>query len=58
MTDKLVESLKNLEIHADVLMKIPAGEQFIGNIQAVVSIGLLECKRAIEALHAEMAAKK
>lgn len=56
MTDKLVEALKNLEVHADVLMKIPSGEQYIGNIQAVVSIAILEAKRAIEALHAEMRA--
>lgn len=50
LRDKLIESLKNLETHADALMKIPAGEQFIAPIQAVTSIGLLETKRAIEAL--------
>lgn len=48
MTDKLVECLKNLEIHADVLMKIPADAQHLVNLQAVVSIALLEAKRAIE----------
>jgi len=48
MTDELAETLKRLEIHADVLMTIPANEQNIGNIQSVVSVALLEIKRAIE----------
>ncbi len=50
MNDKIIESLKNIEIHADVLMKIPASEQHIGNIQSVVSIALLEIKRCLEAI--------
>ncbi len=55
MNDKIVECLKNIEIHADVLMKIPANEQHIGNIQAVVSIALLEIKRCLEAVAKETA---
>ena len=50
MNDKIVESLKNIETHADVLMKIPASEQHIVNIQSVVSIALLEIKRCLEAI--------
>lgn len=53
MNDKIVECLKNIETHADVLMKIPASEQFIGNIQAVVSIALLDIKRCLEELAKE-----
>ena len=48
MNDKIVELLKNIETHADVLMKIPSGEQFIRNIQAVTSIALLDIKRCLE----------
>ena len=54
LNPKILEALKNIEIHADVLMKIPANEQHIGNIQAVVSIALLEIKRGLEALMSEM----
>lgn len=54
MKDKIVESLKNIEIHADVLMEIPANEQNIGAIQSVVSIALLEVKRCLEAMHDEV----
>ena len=54
MNGKLVEALKNLETHADALMKVPASEQFIGNIQSIVSIAILEAKRAIEALAEEI----
>lgn len=50
MDDKIVESLKNIETHAHVLMRIPAGEQYIGHIQAVVSVALLEIKRCLEAI--------
>lgn len=50
MNDKIIETLKNIETHADVLMKIPANEQHIGNIQAVVSIALLDVKRCLEAI--------
>lgn len=50
MNDKVVELLKNIEVHADVLMKIPANEQHIGNIQSVVSIALLDIKRCLEEL--------
>lgn len=50
MNDKIVECLKNIETHADVLMTIPASEQHIGNIQAVVSVALLEIKRCLEAI--------
>lgn len=50
MNDKIVEHLKNIETHADALMTIPAKEQNIGNIQAVVSIALLEIKRCLEAI--------
>ena len=50
MNDKIVEHLKNIETHADVLMEIPSSEQYIGNIQAVVSIALLEIKRCLEAI--------
>jgi len=53
MTDKIVECLKNIEIHADVLMKIPSNEQHIGNIQAVTSVALLEIKRCMEAIASE-----
>ena len=55
MTDKLVEALKNIEIHADVLTKIPSGEQFISAIQSVVSIAILDIKRALEELDASKA---
>lgn len=50
MNDKIAECLKNIETHADVLMKIPASEQYIGNIQSVVSVALLEIKRCMEAI--------
>lgn len=50
MNDKIVECLKNIETHADVLMKIPASEQFLGNMQAVISIALLDVKRCLEAI--------
>lgn len=50
MNDKLAQALENLEAHADALMNIPASKQHIRNIQAVVSIALLEVKRAFEAL--------
>ena len=53
MKDKLVQALKNIEIHADILMRVPANEQNIGNIQSVVSVAILEIKRAIEALAEE-----
>lgn len=48
MNDKIVQCLKNIETHADVLMRIPASEQHIGHIQSVVSIALLEIKRCLE----------
>jgi hypothetical protein len=48
MTDKLVENLKRLEQHADALMRVPANEQGIAGIQAVVSIAILDIKRALE----------
>ncbi len=48
MNDKIVEHLKNIETHADVLMKIPSSEQYIGNIQSVVSIALWEIKHCLE----------
>lgn len=48
MSDKIIESLKNLEMHTDALMRIPANEQHIGNIQAVMSIALLDVKRCLE----------
>jgi hypothetical protein len=35
-----------------VLMKIPAGEQFIGNIQAVISIALTDIARILETMRA------
>ena len=57
MRDKIVECLKNIETHAEALMKIPASEQHIGNIQAVVSIALLEIKRCLEAIANEPAAE-
>lgn len=50
MTDKLIEGLKNLETHAEVIMKIPASEQYLANMQAVISIALLEIKRCLEEL--------
>mgnify|MGYP001591640883 CR=1 len=50
MTDETVECLKNIETHADVLMRIPSNEQHIGNIQAVVSVALLEIKRCLESI--------
>lgn len=53
MSDKIVECLKNIETHADVLMTIPASEQHIGNIQAVVSIALLDIKRCLEEIAKE-----
>lgn len=53
MNDKIIESLKNIETHADVLMKIPASEQHIGHIQSVISIALLEIKRCLEEISKE-----
>ncbi len=50
MNDKIVEHLKNIETHADMLMEIPATEQYIGSIQAVVATALLEIKRCLEAI--------
>lgn len=48
--DELKKTLDRLRVHADVLMRIPASEQHIGNIQSVVSIALLDVVRAIEQL--------
>lgn len=42
--------LKNIAVHADVLMEIPSGEQYLRNIQAVTSIALLEIKACLEAI--------
>jgi len=53
MNDKIVESLKNIEIHADALMHVPSSEQFLGNIQAITSVALLEIKRCLEAIATE-----
>ncbi len=53
MNDKIVEHLKNIEIHADVLMEIPSNEQHISNIQAVTSIALLEIKKCLEEITAD-----
>lgn len=53
MNDKIVEHLKNIETHADVLMTIPANEQFIGSIQSVVSVALLDIKRCLEEIAKE-----
>jgi hypothetical protein len=51
MPDRIIQSFKNIEAHADALMKIPANEQHIASIQSVVSIALLEIKRALEQLY-------
>lgn len=50
MNDKIVECLKNIETHSDVLMQIPSNEQNLANIQAVISIALLDIKRCLEAI--------
>ena len=50
MNDIIKVHLKNIEMHADILMQIPSGEQYIGNIQAVVSVALLEIKLCLEAI--------
>ena len=47
MNEKIVECLKNIETHVEVLMKIPPSEQHLGNIQAVVSVALLEIKKCL-----------
>jgi hypothetical protein len=46
------QQIANIRTHADVLMKIPAGEQFIGNIQAVISIALTDIARILETMRA------
>jgi hypothetical protein len=43
------QQIRNIEAHAQALMRIPSGEQFIGNIQAVVSIALSDIARILEA---------
>lgn len=50
MTDEIATMLKNIETHADVLMTIPSGEQYLSNMQAVISIALMDVKRCLEAL--------
>jgi len=50
VNDKIVKHLKNIETHADALMKIPANEQHIGHFQSVVSEALLEIKKCLEAI--------
>ncbi len=52
LTDEFMGHLGGnvLRSDADVLMKIPASELHIGNIQSVVSIALLEIKRCLEAI--------
>jgi len=50
MSDALIEGLKNLETHAEVLMTVPANEQYLANMQAIISIALLEIKRCLEEL--------
>jgi hypothetical protein len=57
VTDKLIEGLKRLEQHADALMKIPNDEQFMYATHAVTSVAILDIKRCIEALHAELVTK-
>lgn len=44
----LDEQIANIRTHADVLMRIPAGEQFIGHIQSVVSTALTDVARILE----------
>lgn len=53
MNHKITDHLNNIETHADVLMRIPSSEQFIGNIQSVVSVALLDIKRCLEAMNEE-----
>lgn len=50
MTDEIATLLKNIETHADALMDIPSGEQYLSNMQAVISVALLDVKRCLEAL--------
>ncbi len=45
MTSKTVRDLRK---HADVIMKIPSGEQHLGSLQAVLSVVVLDVARWIE----------
>lgn len=47
------EQIENIRTHADVLMKIPAGAQWIGNIQAVISIAITDIARCLENIQNE-----
>lgn len=56
MNEKIVECLKNLDTHVEVLVKIPSSEQYIGHIQSVVAAALLDIKRCLEAIAEELEA--
>lgn len=53
MTDRIVELLKNIEARADSMLEIPAGEQFIGQIQLEISCVLMDIKRCLEEIAKE-----
>jgi hypothetical protein len=42
------KTVRDLRKHADVIMKIPSGEQHLGHLQAVLSVAILDVARWIE----------
>jgi hypothetical protein len=46
-------ALVRLEQHAETLMEMPTGEQFVGATQSVIATALLDVKMALEALASE-----
>lgn len=47
MNNDVAQLLKNLEAHADAIMRVPSNEQHIGNIQAITSVAILDVKRCL-----------
>ena len=53
MNAKITDHLKNIEIHADYMLKIPASEQHIGHIQVALHTALIEIKSCLEEISRE-----
>ena len=43
---------KRLRAHAEALMRVPAGEQWLGAMQSIISIAIEDMARAVEELRA------
>lgn len=50
LSDPVPQLLKNLEAHADAIMRVPSSEQYLGNMQAITSVFMLDVKRLLEVL--------